>query len=346
MGMLEPEMTSRNAMATAAFEHRHRRCIHCEQDKPIEAFIPVKGWCFNGLFPVCKKCIKDELAAQDFNWEAVDKMCQIMDIPFVPREFERIRETYGEDAFASYAKIMSSGQYEPFGWKVYYDKYEELKKKDELDKELPLLKEDYYADLALRWGSNYDHEQLVYLENLYNGLLSTQNVGGALQHDQAQKLCKLSLQIDERIRSDSDFDKLMSSYDKMVKVADFTPKNVKRDYDFSSFGEVAAWLEKRGWLNKWYDDANRDIVDEVIHSNQAFVQRLYTNESGLGDEINERIEQLKIAAELDKKDSELDYKGLEDPFFDIDEVDLESHDNEAYEELLVDEVLDSDTVGV
>ncbi len=125
------------------------------------------------------------------------------------------------------------------------------------------------------------------MENLYNGLLSTQNVVGALQTDQAQKLCKVSLTIDERIRAGQDFDKLMGSYEKLTKVADFTPKNAKSDSDFSSMGEIVAWLEKRGWLNPWYDDANRDIVDEVIHSNQAFVQRLYTNESNLGDEIEE-----------------------------------------------------------
>jgi hypothetical protein len=38
----------------------------------------------------------------------------------------------------------------------------------------------------------------------------------------------------------------MSSYDKIIKSAEFTPKNAKNATDFDSFAEVAYWLEKRG----------------------------------------------------------------------------------------------------
>lgn len=342
MEPLEPKIPVNN------LRNRKIKCSKCNSEKISDGFYVLKKWPFGDYFPVCKSCVREHLQKEDYTWNAIEKMCQIMNIPFLPRMYEEMQETYGKTCFDQYVKTVSSGQFEAFDWSDYHNKFIELKRKDQLDRELPLLKEDYFADLALRWGHNYDHEQLVYLENLYNGMLSTQNVGGALQHDQAQKLCKLSLQIDERIRGDEDFDKLMSSYDKMVKVADFTPKNVKRDYDFSSFGEVAAWLEKRGWINKWYDDANRDIVDEVIHSNQAFVQRLYTNESGLGEEISERIEQLKIASQLENQAESLDYKGLdEDDFlFEADDIDLDARDNKAYEELFVDDVLDAETTKV
>ena len=93
----------------------------------------------------------------------------------------------------------------------------------------------------------------------------SQNVNGALQIDQARKLCKLSLEIDARIRAgDKDVDKFMSSYDKMVKTAEFTPKNAKNAVDFDSVGELALWLEKRGHQNKFYDNVTRDVVDETV----------------------------------------------------------------------------------
>ena len=108
--------------------------------------------------------------------------------------------------------------------------------------------------------------------------------------------------------------------------------------ELSSIGEVVAWEEKRGWLNKWYDDVNRDIVDEVIHSMQAFVQRLYINEPGLGDEITDRINQIKIAAELEKNSQNLEQKRfIEDPFFTTSDVVLDEHDNKAYEDLILDD---------
>lgn len=325
-----------------------KKCSKCGIDKSADSFITTKSWFYNdGLSPICNSCIKDYLIEHEWEWGEIDKLCQMLDIPFIPRKFEELKNINGDEVFPIYAKYFNSTQFEKFGWEDYFKKYIELKNKAKLDMELPLVRDTYYDDLRLRWGQNYDDEQLVYLENLYNGLLATQNVNGALQMDQAQKLCKISLAIDERIMANTDFDKLMQSYEKMTKVADFTPKNARSDADFSSMGEIVAWEEKRGWMNKWYDNANRDIVDEVIHSMQAYVQRLYTNEPGIGEEVTERIQQLKIASELEQKDSELEQKRfLEDPFFEIQDVDLEKHDNDTYEELLIDEVLESDTVGV
>ena len=72
------------------------------------------------------------------------------------------------------------------------------------------------------------------------------------------------MELDSRIREGVDFDKLLGSYDKLVKVAEFTPKNAKNANDFDSVGELVHWLEKRGWKNKFYDDVTRDVIDETI----------------------------------------------------------------------------------
>lgn len=326
-----------------------KTCCKCGEQKITDDFIQTKNWFYgDGYSNICASCVDNHLKDADWAWDEVDKACQTFDIPFIPKKFEEIRSQNPEECFRIYAKFFNSNEYEELGWKDYYNKYVELKNKAALDRELPLVNDSYYEDLQLRWGANYSREQLVYLENLYNGLLSTQNVNGALQTDQAQKLCKISLNIDERIMANVDFDKLMSSYEKMTKIADFTPKNAKSDSDFSSMGEVVAWEEKRGWLNKWYDGANKDIVDEVIQSMQTFVQRLYINEPGIGEEVNERIQQLKIASDLDKKDADLEKKRLsDDPFFDIEDVNYEERDNKIYEDLILDEdVLDSKIMGV
>jgi hypothetical protein len=175
----------------------------------------------------------------------------------------------------------------------------------------------------------------MYLENLFNGLTTTQNVNGALQTDQALKICKISLEIDSRIREGSDYDKLLTSYDKLVKIAEFTPKNVKNINDFDSFGEVIKWCEKRGWHNKFYDDVTRDVVDETLKNYQNFVQRLYTNESGIGDEITRRIEALK---HVDATEN-IYGVGIE---YD-DNIDLYEH--EGYEKLLMGEEFNLDLDG-
>jgi hypothetical protein len=45
---------------------------------------------------------------------------------------------------------------------------------------LPELREKKFKDLRQKWGSNYDDEQLLYLEDLFLGLTVSQNINGAL----------------------------------------------------------------------------------------------------------------------------------------------------------------------
>jgi hypothetical protein len=137
----------------------------------------------------------------------------------------------------------------------------------------------------------------------------------------------MSYEIDNRIREGSDFDKLLSSYDKLVKAAEFTPKNVKNINDFDSVGELIKWLEKRGWKNTFYDGVTRDIVDETIKNFQNFNQRLYTNESGIGEQITERINGLKSVKQIEDES----YYGTNK------EYDLDEYDNQGYIALVHDE---------
>lgn len=279
----------------------------------------------NGRIPVCNSCIKEILQKDNYSWEIIDKLCQYLDIPFIIEKVVELKETVGnEDFFLNYCEIFGSKEYETIGWLEYQTKYEELRDSGALEEVVPLLGEQQKLELQAKWGASYDEEDLAYLENLFNGMLATQNVNGALQKDQAIKLCKISLEIDSRIREGADFDKMLKSYDSLIKAADFTPKNVKNVNDFDSVGELFKWLEKRGWKNRFYDNVTRDIVDETIKNFQAFNQRLYTNESGIGDEISKRIENLKTVARMENSyDTSID-------------ADLDKYENEGYDLLMKD----------
>jgi hypothetical protein len=197
-----------------------------------------------------------------------------------------------------------------------------LKAAGGIEEELPEIAEQRERALKEKWGANYDMEALHYLEGLFNGLMTTQNVNGALQIDQAKKICKMSYEVDRRIEEGSDFDKLLASYDKLVKAAEFTPKNVKNINDFDTFGEAIKWLEKKGWRNTFYDNVTRDIVDESMKNFQNFNQRLYTNESSMPEEIARRIESLKATAALESENS---YYGTDQSY------DLDAFEREGYE---------------
>lgn len=300
-----------------------KQCQKCGGSFTPDAFAPTKSIFYHdGSLPICNGCIADWLEQHDFDWTYVDKLCQWADIPFVPREWERLHEMNGNEAFSVYAEVFAQSEYEGLGWSDYYQAFKDLKASGNLEDELPGLAEKKRKQLQDRWGANYDDEALQYLENMYTGLITTQNVNGALQIDQAVKICKMSYEIDNRIRAGVDFDKLLTSYDKLVKTAEFTPRNVKNINDFDSVGELVKWLEKRNWRNNFYDDVTRDIVDETIKNIQAFNQRLYTNESGIGEEITQRLENLRLANQLENESES--YYGTDKNH------DLDDYENEGY----------------
>lgn len=312
-----------------------KTCPKCGNMFGAEGFAYSKNWLFDDeLLPVCNDCVDKYLYEDeaDLNseakWARVDKMCQWADIPFVPKEWENIREMNPIGAFARYAEIFKASEYNGLGWDDYYKAFVALKEKGTIEDELPLISENKMEALKKKWGQNYDSEELEYLENLYSGLLKTQNVNGNLQIDQALKICRISLEIDSRIRAGEEFDKLLNSYDKLVKTAEFTPKNVKNINDFDTLGELIKWLEKRGWQNPYYDNVTQDVVDETIKNIQNFNQRLYTNETGIGEDISHRIEQLRMA-----KDS-LEDIGSDHYYTENKQYDLDNYDNSGFEELL------------
>ena len=308
-------------------------CTHCKSILSINSFPFTKSVFYsNSHFPFCGNCIEEFLEDNQYAWDAVDKICQTIDIPFIPEEWEKMRTMELENTFLKYAEAFSGTEYDAVEWKTYNDQYKVLESKKALGEEIPLIREEKRKELKQKWGNNYDDEALNYLESLYNGLLATQNVNGALQGDQAIKLCKISYEIDCRIREGSDFDKILASQEKLVKAAEFTPRNAKNINDFDTVGELIRWLEKRGWKNPYYDNVTRDIVDETMKNIQAFTRRLYVNESGIGDEISRRIEAL---------DRNL---GTEENYYGTNaEYNLDEVESEGYEQLVsIDEEFNAD----
>ena len=289
----------------------------------------------SGYINICTDCLAKILEEDDYSWNAMDRICQYLDIPFEPTKYEDLRSTNtAAELLRAYNMIYFSEDYERIDWGSYNESYKELAARGALVDVVPILGDEERRKLQEKWGMNYDEEALRYLETLYDGMLLTQNINGALQGDQAIKICKISYEIDCRIREGEDFDKLLASYDKLVKTGEFTPKNVKNASDFESMGELCRWLEKKGFVNQFYDGETRDIVDETIKNIQSWNQRLYTNESGIGDEISQRIQSLKTAAELEN-------------YYDLDQ-DVESYDdyeNEGFERLFKDDSFEADLTG-
>ena len=93
-----------------------------------EGFAPTKSYFFpDGTIPICNDCTDKDLAAHDWDWDYIDKMCQMADIPFVPKEWERLREMNEQEVFYRYATIFLASDYDGIGWSDYYKAFKDLK---------------------------------------------------------------------------------------------------------------------------------------------------------------------------------------------------------------------------
>ncbi len=124
-----------------------------------------------------------------------------------------------------------------------------------------------------------------------------------------------------------DFDKVLKSYDTLRKSADFTPKNIKNACDFDSVGEIFAYCEKKGWENAFYDDTPRDTVDLVMKDVQSWLRNLYKNETGIAEDVERRINALKMADDMEATIMAVEDDGMDD--FDAAGYDVESFDEGA-----------------
>lgn len=282
-----------------------KKCQRCGEEKTLANYIAVNNSIIHGgSLPICRQCLAKQLdkANQEGElWNVMDKICQWADVPFVPEEFDKIYEGHGRDAIGFYISMFRGKPYDTLDWKMYNEVYQQLKEENRVEDALPEVRASLRRKMQQKWGRNYDDEQLEYLENLHQGLLNSQNIVGALNEDQALKLCKISLIIEEKIRAGEEFDKDLKAYDSLSKLANLTPKIVKDANEFNSTGEIFAYLEKKGWINKYYDGAVRDEADYTAKDIKLWLQYLYVNETGVAEEIEQRIENLKISAQLQGK---------------------------------------------
>lgn len=296
-----------------------KTCDNCGQTLAKSSFFTTKSPFYkDGMLNVCKDCIAKMLVAHPTDLDFANKLCQWADIPFNPTEWIRMYENNRENTFALYHKLYMEDERKDIPWIELNTAWVEALENGELEDKVDFLSAEKFKKLKAKWGPNYDEEEINYLEQLLNGMMQTQNINGTLQMDQAFKLCKISLIIDQKIRAEEEFKDLLTNYDKLVKIADFTPKNVKNANDFDSAGEIFAYLEKTGWLNKYYDNVDRDIVDKTMKNIQGWIRHLYVNETGIAEDIQRRIESLKMAKELENQ--------IDDNNDELDKNDAEAYD--------------------
>ena len=308
----------------------HLECADCGSRLLISTYLSTKNpFIPYGKITICNSCLKKMIernikSNRDKNWTYINKLCQWIDIPFIADKWIKLFEESGgsaPEAFINYALIYTEKEYgDDIDWLKYNKEYIELKAQGLLTSTIEVFTEAKRKILKEKWGETYNDKRLIDLEALYEGVKNTHNITDPLRQNDAKKLCMISLEIDDLIRSGEPFDKQLNGYDKLKTSSGFTSQAAHNNSDFESVGEVFAYLEKRGWVNPYFQGANQDIVDASVTNMQAFAQRLYVTESGMGEAISDRLETLKNLNE-------------DDMIYDLKPQDLDEYEKEVLAEI-------------
>lgn len=301
-----------------------KNCRKCGQYFNQDKFLRVNSWFFpDGYLEICNECLSKYLG-DCTDLTKADKFCQYADIPFNVNDWIAAARNDNYTAFKTYTNQVWAANYETINWKSVHDEWMEIMSNGQERQKIGVLSQEDLKELRSKWGSEYTEDQLLRFEALYNDIDKTQSITTAIQRDNARKMCMLSYQIEKAIWDDeqkgSDVKSLIAAYDQLAKSSDFTPKSAKNAGDFDSVGELCAFLEKRGFKNKFYDWVPRDEVDKVMLNLQKYTKRIVVGETNIAEELNEKLDAIqqmnRIENDYTEEDDEFNKITIDDSLAD------------------------------
>lgn len=280
-----------------------KNCRKCGEYFQQDMYCPSQAWFFpDGYIDICHNCL-DKYLDDCTDIMKADKFCQYADIPFNVNDWMTMVHNNGRGMFKLYATQNWAKHYEEINWKPIHDEWMQIitdgKERDRIG---ALSKEDLKA-LRDFWGTEYTEDQLKRFQALYEDIDKTQSITTGIQRDNAKKMSMLSYQVEKLIMSEeakgTDIKALVSSYNDLAKAADFTPKTARNAGDFESIGELCAYMERKGFKNKFYDWKPKDEIDSVMKNLQNYTRRIVVGETNIAEELNEKLDQIQQMNKLE-----------------------------------------------
>ena len=216
------------------------------------------------------------------------------------------------------------------------------------DDDIDLTDEDRMY-LRLKWGKAYKPEEWVKLEQLYNDMMNSYDIQGAGHEDNLKLLCKTSLKANQLIDIGDveGFQKMSKVYDQLMKSGKFTAAQNKAESGeyVDSVGELVMLCEQDGFIPRFYIDQPNDKVDQTIEDMKRYTRTLITEETNLGNLIEEAIKnnQKEDEANLRANDEDFDEDEDERVINDLEEQ-LQDKDFEDYNEFLEEEEINDNAL--
>jgi len=177
-----------------------------------------------------------------------------------------------------------------------------------------------------KWDTS-DLKDILYLEEFYLGMMEDFEIVSTAHKDYLVMIATVSLKLKKALKND-DWEAIKTlriAYSSWMKEAEFTAQQVNKDKsDFAScFGEIAAFLETRGFIDTIDIEYDRDTVDKTIGNLNSYTRDLVLSENSLGDLLEATIKLMNAPEE----DEDADYVYSDEDIW-ADELEVEWDDED------------------
>lgn len=296
-----------------------RKCLKCKQEKPVEQFKETPSKFFpGGRCYFCTPCLETMIKQDELG--EVDRLMRWLDLPFDLNKWTQLYAQHKDHTLTAYFNLLYDEHYEPLKWADENERWRLAREEGTIDDEIKALSDAKIKQLRKVWSGSYKAEQLLWLDNLYNNIVATQNVSTPILQETARDFCELQLHIKEGLRAGVDVSKMMKQKDDIVKTYGFTASNAKSNADFESVGELMVYYGKKGWHPNWHTEP-QDSIDFMMENIQNYLKRLVMNEGNFAEQVEDKRERYNMTERLEEIENEkVDFDETADIEYEGDEL--------------------------
>ena len=289
---------------------------------------------------ICFDCINEQLDYK--NLSHADFFCRTYNLPFDANLWIEFVKTYGADTFRQYTSAIIEQQEDKTNlyycsstrdlWEKANKEWEKNRSFMEIINKLPAIKESYIERSRLKWGEQYNFEELIKLDSIYSRTLRANNITNPLQKQAVQTLCKLQIEMDEAIRAKDakaikDFSNAWSTFAKQADLENMI--NETKTDDIVTVAELYQYMEDQGFIFKFFDGADKDEVDRAITDIQNANRTLILESTGLRGLLEEMAKKQMEAKEAEYAKQVVEDTTLQDLInFSPEDTDIETENDE------------------
>lgn len=272
-----------------------KQCSSCLKPKNIELFYASSNKLDSfGKVSICKQCIKENVNVDDLN--SVHNMLLQLNKPFLHSQWQSAVEegkNRNKDIFGMYLKSVFFN-FKELTWKnSIFEKDSKATIKTQSDNKenysvedinKPELKFDITKEMIMRWGSNYELDHYVKLEDFYHNMKKSNRIETPQEETYLKKLAVISLKMDQELDAGNygqvkQLGDLFSKYMADSKFRAMDKTEADKTGGIRNFSTIFAEVEKDDHIPPWeyyrkLKNIDQDIVDKTIMHIENFTLRL------------------------------------------------------------------------